>query len=60
MNISVVETRTVSSSWDKSAGCLMIGRAATGVEGACWTQAFTRNCRNQAPDAKGEAQAEKP
>ena len=23
-------------------------------------QAFTRNCRNQAPDAKGEAQAEKP
>ncbi|WP_287371176.1 hypothetical protein, partial [Mesorhizobium sp.] len=27
------DTRTVSSSWDKSAGCLM-GRAATGVEGA--------------------------
>lgn len=34
MNVSVAETRTVSSSWDKSAGCLMTGRAATGVEGA--------------------------
>ncbi|MGZ2376009.1 hypothetical protein ACVMB3_007310 [Sinorhizobium meliloti] len=34
MNVSVVETRTVSSSWDKSARCLMTGRAATGVEGA--------------------------
>src|SRR6202007_1181135 len=34
MNFRVVETRSVSSSWDKSAGCLMTGRAATGVEGA--------------------------
>jgi len=34
INISVVKTRSVSSSWDKSAGCLMTGRAATGVEGA--------------------------
>ena len=40
MNPSVVKTRTVSSSWDKSA-----------------TQALTWNCRNQALDAKGEAQA---
>lgn len=31
MNLSVVETRTVS---DKSAGCLMTGRAATCVDGA--------------------------
>lgn len=38
MNVSVVETRTVSSSWDKSARCLMTGRAATGVErGVSWT-----------------------
>jgi hypothetical protein len=29
-----VETRGVSSFWDQSAGSLMIGRAATGVEGA--------------------------
>jgi hypothetical protein len=34
MNISVAETRIVSSSWDEPAGCLMTGRAATGVEGA--------------------------
>jgi hypothetical protein len=34
MNPSVVKTRTVSSSWDKSARCLMTGRMATGVEGA--------------------------
>jgi hypothetical protein len=31
---SVVETRGVSSFWDQFAGCLMIGRATTGVEGA--------------------------
>jgi len=31
MNPSVVKTRTVSSSWDKSARCLTTGRAATGV-----------------------------
>lgn len=38
MNVSVVETRTVSSSWDKSARRLMTGRAATGVEGGVsWT-----------------------
>jgi hypothetical protein len=30
----VVETRGVSSLWDQSAGSLMTGRAATGVEGA--------------------------
>ncbi|MGY4496119.1 hypothetical protein [Bradyrhizobium sp. Leo170] len=30
----VVKTRGVSSLWDQSAGSLMIGRAATGVEGA--------------------------
>lgn len=34
MNVRVVETRIVSSSWDKSARRLMTGRAATGVEGA--------------------------
>jgi len=31
---SVVKTRGVSSLWDQPAGCLMTGRAATGVEGA--------------------------
>ena len=30
----VVKTRGVSSLWDQSAGSLMTGRAATGVEGA--------------------------
>jgi len=30
----VVKTRCVSSIWDKPAGCLMTGRATTGVEGA--------------------------
>jgi hypothetical protein len=30
----VVETRGVSSLWDRLARCLMTGRAATGVEGA--------------------------
>ena len=34
MNSSAAETRIVSSSWDEPAGCLMTGRAATGVEGA--------------------------
>ena len=34
MNLSVVKTRTVSSSWDKPARRLMTGWAATGVEGA--------------------------
>jgi hypothetical protein len=34
MNISVVETGVVSSSWDKPARILVTGRAATGVEGA--------------------------
>jgi len=34
MNLSAAETRIVSSSWDEPAGCLMTGRAATGVEGA--------------------------
>ena len=31
---SVVETRSVWYPWDKSAGCLMTERTATGVEGA--------------------------
>ena len=30
----VVKTRGVSSLWDQLAGCLMTGRATTGVEGA--------------------------
>jgi hypothetical protein len=30
----VVKTRGVSSLWDQLVGSLMIGRAATGVEGA--------------------------
>jgi hypothetical protein len=34
MNLRVVKTRIVSSSWDKSARCLMTGRVAIGVEGA--------------------------
>src|SRR5450759_4530428 len=33
-NSSVVKTRCVWFAWDKSAGCLMTGRTATGVEGA--------------------------
>ena len=32
--LSVVETRSVYLTWDKSAGCLMTERTATGVEGA--------------------------
>ena len=31
---SVVKTRSVYLTWDKSAGCLMTERTATGVEGA--------------------------
>ena len=31
---TVVETRGVSSRWDQSAGNLITGQAATGVEGA--------------------------
>ena len=27
------------------------------IGGVSWMQAFARNCRNQLPDAKGEAQA---
>jgi hypothetical protein len=30
----VVKTRGVSSLWEQPAGCLMTGRATTGVEGA--------------------------
>ena len=33
-NSSVVETRSVWFTWDKSAGCLMTERTATGVERA--------------------------
>ena len=37
----------------------MTGRAAAGVYGGVSpTQAFMRNCRNQAIDAKGEAQGQ--
>ncbi|MGY4426184.1 hypothetical protein ACVWY2_008633 [Bradyrhizobium sp. JR6.1] len=58
MNPSVVKTRTVSLSWGKSVRCLMTGRTATGVEGGVSrTQALAWNCRNQALDARGEAQA---
>ena len=60
MNSSAAETRIVSSSWDEPAGCLMTGRAATGVEGAVESDTgFRVELRNQTPDAKGEAQAEK-
>jgi hypothetical protein len=31
---NVVKTRGVPSLWDQLAGCLMTGRATTGVEGA--------------------------
>ena len=44
----VVKTRSVSISWDKSAGCLVAGQTATGVIGSLTLiRALVRNCGNQ-------------
>ena len=49
MNLNVAETRIVSSSWDEPAGCLMTGRAATGVEGARVGQRLSRGTAGTRP-----------
>jgi len=56
----VVKTRGVSSSWDQLAGCLVTGRATTGVERA-WSgcRRYRGTAGTSRSDAKGEAQAEK-
>jgi hypothetical protein len=58
MNPSVVKTRTVSSSWEKVRQMPDDGAGGDRRRGGVSrTQAFAWNCRNQALDAKGEAQA---
>lgn len=54
MNPSVVKTRTVGQVRQMPDGRAGGDRRRGGVS---WTQAFARNCRNHALDAKREAQA---
>jgi hypothetical protein len=52
----VVKTRGEWNLWEKPAGVLITGQAATGVKGGVTlTQAFNRNCRNQSLQCKGRS-----